>query len=31
LIAKGLGVFGYRLADAIGEVERHLLERMIDN
>ena len=31
LLAKRLGVFGYRLADAIREVERHVLEHMVEN
>jgi len=31
LVARGLDVFGYRLADAIREVERHVLEHMVEN
>ncbi len=31
LIAKGLEIFQYRLIDAISEVQRHVLERMMAN
>lgn len=31
LIAKGLDLFHYRLIDALHEVERHLLEGMMEN